>query len=48
MNLISFENLSSLKDQMIDQSIKSVLENKSIQDEFVSLFDLELDGDKAS
>ena len=48
VNLISFENLSSLKDQMIDQSIKSVLENKSIQDEFVSLFDLKLDGDKAS
>ena len=48
VNLISFKNLSSLKDQMIDQSIKSVLENKSIQDEFVSLFDLKLDGDKAS
>ena len=48
VNLISVENLSSLKDQMIDQSIKSVLENKNIQDEFVSLFDLKLDGDKAS
>ena len=48
VNLISFENLSSLKDQMIDQSIKSVLEKKSIQNEFVSLFDLKLDGDKVS
>ena len=48
VNLISFENLSSLKDQMIYQSIKSVLENKSIQNEFVSLFDLKLDGDKVS
>ena len=43
VNLISLEKLSLLKDQVVDRSIKSVLGNKSIQNEFVALFDMKLD-----
>ena len=48
MNLISLERLSLWKDQVVDRSIESVLENRSIRNEFVALFDLKLDGDKVN
>jgi hypothetical protein len=48
VNLISLERLSLWKDQVVDRSIESVLENRSIRNEFVALFDLKLDGDKVN
>ena len=46
VNLINLERLHQLKDQVIDCSIKSVIENKNIQKEFLGLFNTRLEEDK--
>ena len=46
VNLINLERLHQLKDQVIDCSIKSVIENKNIQNEFLGLFNTRLEEDK--
>ena len=48
VNLINLERLHQLKDQVtgIDYSIKSVIENKNVQNEFLGLFNTKLEEDK--
>ena len=46
INLINLERLHQLKDQVIDCSIKSVIENKNVQNEFLSLFNTQLEENK--
>ena len=46
VHLINLERLSRLQDQVVDKSIESVLKNEHVKNEFVALFDIELEGDK--
>ena len=46
VNLINLERLHQLKDQVIDCSIKSVIENKNVEKEFLGLFNTKLEEDK--
>lgn len=48
VNLINLERLSQLQAQVVDKSIESVLKNENIKNEFVALFDMELEGDKVN